>query len=52
MGAIKSTKTRYSLTIEKDFKTELEELAEEKGLSLNSIMILALKEYSNKEKKK
>lgn len=52
MGKIKDTKTRYQLTIEKTFKAELEELAAEKGLSLNSIITIALKEYHKKESRK
>ena len=50
MSTIKESKTRYSLTIEKDFKAQLEELAQEKGLTLNSMITLVLKEYVNSRK--
>ncbi|WP_270851228.1 DNA-binding protein [Clostridium tertium] len=49
MGTIKNSKTRYPLTLEKEFKAELEELAKSKGLTLNSLITLVLKEYVNKK---
>jgi len=48
MATIATTNTRYSLTIDKKYKSELEILAAKESRSLNSLMIAALKEYSSK----
>ncbi|WP_194190305.1 DNA-binding protein [Clostridium chrysemydis] len=50
MGAIKDSKTRYPLTLEKEFKAELEQLAKKKGLTLNSLITLVMREYADKKK--
>ena len=43
---------RYTLTLNKDFKKELHEYAKEESRSLNSFIVIALKEYiKNKELK-
>ena len=43
-GKISQHKTRISLTIEKEFKKELEEIARKENRSLNNLIITILKE--------
>lgn len=44
--AIDKTKSdRYTLTLEKDFKKQLQEYAKEESRTLNSFIVNALKEY-------
>lgn len=42
------TKTRTNITIEKDLKAQLEELAKEQNRSLNNLIIFILKSYVEK----
>ncbi|MGL5149973.1 MAG: DNA-binding protein [Clostridium sp.] len=47
--ALRESKTRYPLSIRKDLKEELEEIAKKKDISLNSLIISIIEEYSKKE---
>lgn len=38
--------TRYSLTIDKEFKAKLEEIAAKERRSLNNLIIVALEKYA------
>lgn len=46
--AIGKDKTRTMLTIDKDFKKQLEQLAEQENRSLNNFIITVLKDYTEK----
>lgn len=49
--AIRDTKTRTNITIEKDLKEKLEKLAKEDDRSFNNYLMQILKEHvANKEK--
>lgn len=48
---IRKDKTRTNLTIEKEFKKQLEELAKEQNRSLNNLIITVLQEYYKEVKK-
>lgn len=45
-------KVRYPLYLPKHIKEQLEQLAYKKGLSLNSIIILSINDYLEKEQNK
>lgn len=45
MNKIADNKTRFSLTIEKDLKSKLEEKANKDGRSLNNLIIKILTDY-------
>lgn len=49
--AIGKDKTRTMLSIEKEFKKELEEIAAEENRSLNNLIITILKEHTKNRKK-
>lgn len=49
-GKISNTNTRYSLTIDKEFKKELQEIADKERRSLNNLIIVALEKYMNEYK--
>ena len=44
-----SEKVRYPLSIPKDKKLQLERIANEMGLSMNTIILIAINEYIKKE---
>lgn len=44
-GKLADNNTRYSLTIPKDLKTQLEMLAEKQNRSLNNLIVTVLKNY-------
>lgn len=46
-GRLLETNTRYSLTIDKDFKSKLQEVANKERRSLNNLIIVALEKYLN-----
>ncbi|RYL92613.1 DNA-binding protein [Sporolactobacillus sp. THM19-2] len=46
MSTIASNKTRTLLTIEKDLKKELEQIAKEQNRSFNNLVITVLKRYA------
>lgn len=48
--AIGKDKTRMSLTIEKDLKLKLEQLAKEENRALNNLITTVLKDYANAQK--
>lgn len=50
--AIRKSKTRTNLTIEKDLKIKLQEIAKEKDVSFNGLVIDILKEYMNRVESK
>ena len=52
MGTISNKNTRYSLTIDKLLKGDLEVLATKESRTLNSLMIAALKKYLEVEGEK
>lgn len=43
--AIRKSKTRTNLTIEKELKAKLQNIAKEKDISFNALIINVLKEY-------
>jgi len=45
MGSISDKNTRTLITIPKELKTQLEELAKEKNRSFNNLVITILKDY-------
>ena len=45
VGKVPSTKTRTNITIEKELKSQLEELAKQDGRSFNSLVIKVLSDY-------
>ena len=45
MGTISDKNTRTALTISKELKKELEQIAKEQNRSLNNLMITVLKNY-------
>lgn len=45
------TNTRYSLTIDKEFKSKLQEIAEKERRSLNNLIIVALEKYAEEYEK-
>ncbi|RYL93723.1 DNA-binding protein [Sporolactobacillus sp. THM19-2] len=47
MSTISSNKTRTLLTIEKDLKKELEQIAKEQNRSFNNLVITVLKRYAD-----
>ncbi|MEM5592848.1 hypothetical protein AAHH67_15770 [Niallia circulans] len=47
-GSISDKNTRTLITIEKEFKAELEKLAKEQNRSFSNLVITALKEYQEK----
>lgn len=47
MGKIASNKTRTLITIEKDLKEHLEQLAKEQNRSFNNLVITVLKRYAD-----
>lgn len=49
-GKILDTKTRIALTIEKDLKKDLEQIALEQNRSLNNLITTILKEYMKQQK--
>lgn len=49
---ISEKNTRTILTIDKEFKEKLTELAKEQDRSFNNLVIVALKDYYNKMTKK
>lgn len=44
-GQVASNKTRTNITIEKELKSQLEEIAKKEGRSFNNLVINILKEY-------
>lgn len=50
MGKISDKNTRTLLTISKEFKKELEEIAKDQNRSLNNLIITVLKEYVENNK--
>ena len=44
-GQIAANKTRTNITIEKELKTQLEELAKQDGRSFNGLVIKVLSDY-------
>lgn len=44
-GKVRADKTRTSLTIEREFKKQLEELAKEQNRSFNNLVITVLQDY-------
>lgn len=52
MGKIKSTNTRYPITIDKTFKEELEEIASKENRSLNNLIITVLLDFKKNYDKK
>nr|DAE47357.1 MAG TPA: hypothetical protein [Caudoviricetes sp.] len=44
-GKILDTNTRYSLTIDREFKAQLQEIANKERRSLNNLIIVALEKY-------
>lgn len=46
--AIGKDKTRTMLTIDKEFKKQLEQIAEKENRSLNNLIITVLKDYAEK----
>lgn len=46
-GKILPSNTRYSLTIDKEFKNKLQEVADKERRSLNNLIIVALEKYLN-----
>lgn len=44
-GQIAPNKTRTNITIEKELKSQLEEIAKKEGRSFNNLVINILKEY-------
>ncbi|RYL86858.1 DNA-binding protein [Sporolactobacillus sp. THM19-2] len=47
MSTIASNKTRTLLTIEKDLKKELEQIAKEQNRSFNNLVITVLRRYAD-----
>lgn len=47
-GSISDKNTRTLITIDKEFKAELEKLAKEQNRSFSNLVITALKEYREK----
>ena len=47
MGTISDKNTRTALTISKELKKELEQIAKEQNRSLNNLMITVLKNYED-----
>ena len=45
--AISKDKTRTNITIEKDLKAKLEQLAKEQNRSFNNLVITILKDYTD-----
>ena len=45
--SISKDKTRTQITIEKELKTKLEEVAKEQNRSFNNLVITVLKDYIN-----
>ena len=48
-GQVAPNKTRTNITIEKELKSQLEEIAKKEGSSFNNIVINILKEYMKKQ---
>ena len=48
MNKISKNKTRYALTLEKEDKKELEQIAKQENRSLNNLIETILKNYLNK----
>ena len=48
-GKVAPNKTRTNITIEKELKSQLEELAKKEGRSFNNLIINILKEYVNNQ---
>ena len=44
-GQVAPNKTRTTITIEKELKSQLEEIAKKEGRSFNNLVINILKEY-------
>lgn len=44
-GRVAPNKTRTNITIEKELKSQLEEIAKKEGRSFNNLVINILKEY-------
>lgn len=44
-GQVAQNKTRTNITIEKELKSQLEEIAKKEGRSFNNLVINILKEY-------
>ena len=44
-GQVAPNKTRTNITIEKELKSQLEEIAKKEGRSFNNLVINLLKEY-------
>ena len=44
-GRVAQNKTRTNITIEKELKSQLEEIAKKEGRSFNNLVINILKEY-------
>ena len=44
-GKVAPNKTRTNITIEKELKSQLEEIAKKEGRSFNNLVINILKEY-------
>ena len=44
-GQVAPNKTRTNITIEKELKSQLEEIAKKEGRSFNNLVINILKEY-------
>ena len=45
VGQVAPNKTRTNITIEKELKSQLEEIAKKEGRSFNNLVINILKEY-------
>lgn len=48
MGEIANINTRTNITIPKELKAKLEEIAKEQNRSFNNLVITVLKEYESK----
>ena len=48
LGQISKQKTRYALTMEKELKEKLEEIAKDQNRSLNNLIETILKDYLKK----
>mgnify|MGYP003193079700 CR=1 FL=1 len=44
---VRKDKTRTNITIEKELKTKLEQIAKEQNRSFNNLIITILKDYTN-----
>ncbi|EKQ56340.1 MULTISPECIES: hypothetical protein [unclassified Clostridium] len=52
MGKISDKNTRTLITLEKDLKIELEQIAKEQNRSFNNLIVTILKKYATEENNK